>query len=202
MKLATRIYCIEGHWDFGNREVEPSVEPILQMLRTMGQWDYARRDCATIEEMNYFLRREWSRCRQGSILYFASHGDTAQILLSDDQRLGLDTLLAEVDCTNCLIHFGGCKVLDVEENRIRDFMKKTGAMGVSGYTENVGWSDTKWPPALALELMLFSSVSAENIKLKDGRSVRKLRPLIENLKRRFPECGFEFYTKWEQHARD
>ena len=198
MKLETRIYCIEGHWDFGKREVEPSVEPILQMLRTMGQWNYARRDCATIEEMNYFLECEWSRCKQGSILYFASHGDPGQILLSVDQPLGLDTLLTNADCANCLVHFGGCKVLEVEENRIREFVKRTGAMGVSGYTEDVGWLDTKWPPALALELMLFSSISAEEIDLTDGRSARRLRPIAERLKKKFPECGFQLYTKWDR----
>ncbi len=43
MKLEQRIYCIEGVWDYGGREVEPSVEPLLEMLRRQGQWDYIRR---------------------------------------------------------------------------------------------------------------------------------------------------------------
>ena len=28
MTLDKRIYCIEGVFDYGNREVEPSVEPL------------------------------------------------------------------------------------------------------------------------------------------------------------------------------
>ena len=48
MKFEQRIYCIEGVWDYGAREVEPSVEPLLDMLRRQGFWAYVRRDCATI----------------------------------------------------------------------------------------------------------------------------------------------------------
>lgn len=44
MKLEQRIYCIEGVWDYGAREVEPSVEPVLEMLGRQGQWGYVRRD--------------------------------------------------------------------------------------------------------------------------------------------------------------
>ena len=197
MKLDTRIYCIEGHWDYGNREVEPTVEPILQMLRAMNQWNYARRDCATTEEAHYFLDREWDRCKQGSILYFATHGEPGQIWLSDKQPLSLDTLSAKVDCTSRLIHFGGCQILAIEEDRVRECMKKTGAIAISGYTEDIGWTDTNWPPALALELMLFSSIFAKEINLTDGRSARKLIPLAIDLKKRFPECGFNLYTKWD-----
>ena len=74
MKKERRIYCIEGHWDYGNTEVEPSVEPILQMLQKHGVWNYTRRDCATQEELQFWLKYEWKRCKPGSILYIASHG--------------------------------------------------------------------------------------------------------------------------------
>ena len=200
MKLASRIYCIEGHWDFGDREVEPSVEPILEMLKSMGQWEeYARRDCATVEEMCYFLEREWNgRCREGSILYIASHGAPGQIRLSNDHVLGLETLSAKANCTNCLVHFGGCEVLSADQAQVQAFMNNSGATGVSGYRGDVAWSDTMWPPALALELMLFSSIEAEAIDLGDGRSARKLRRLAEDLQQRFPECKFELYTKWDE----
>ena len=68
MRLERRIYCIEGHWDYGKRTAEPSVEPMLKLLSDMGEWDYARRDCATKEEMKYWIEHEWCRCKHGSIL--------------------------------------------------------------------------------------------------------------------------------------
>ena len=164
----------------------------------MDQWEYARRDCATVAELDYFVDREWNdRCRKGSILYIASHGGPGQVQLSDSQVLELEMLSEKANCEDCLVHFGGCEVLSVEQARLRAFMTKTGATGVSGYRSDVGWSDTTWPPALALELMLFSSIEAEGIALGDGRSARKLRRLAADLQKRFPECKFELYTKWD-----
>ena len=199
MELDKRIYCIEGHWNYGKREVEPSVEPILQMVRGMGQWAYARRDAATLEEMYYFLDREWVRCREGSILYIATHGDPGRIWLSEKQGEGLDAFSAKVDCTNCLVHFGGCNVLGIDPERVRRFMAESGATAVSGYAAETGWTDTTWPPALALELMMFSSIKAEGIDLADGRSASHRLPcLVGRLCERFADCSFRLHTKWDK----
>ena len=70
MKLERRIYCVEGVWGLGHREVEPSVEPLLEMLRRQGLWDYARRDCATTAELKHYLSEEWSG-RTDQLLCFA-----------------------------------------------------------------------------------------------------------------------------------
>ena len=92
MKLERRIYCIEGHWDYGNREVEPSVEPILEQMRNLDMWPYARRDCATIEALDYFAYWEWPRCKLGSILYLATHGASGTVWLSQDHPVTLEQL--------------------------------------------------------------------------------------------------------------
>lgn len=200
MKLEERIYCIEGHWDYGNREVEPSVEPILQMLRGMGHWDhYARRDCATAEECYYFLKSEWSRCRQGSVLYFATHGQSGEIWLSQNQVVPLETLSAkQINCTGCLVHLGGCNVLAEDgEARARKFMDGTGATYVSGYNRETGWADIMYAPAVALELILFSSIKTLSVDLTHGRSKPKMMRLAAELQRSFETCGFELYSKWD-----
>lgn len=197
MKLEQRIYCIEGVWDYGGREVEPSVEPMLEMLRRQGQWaSYARRDCATTGEFKHYIEHEWChRCKTGSVLYIASHGSEGGIWLSDDHPLGLDTLgdlLAE-RCEHCLVHFGGCEVLGGDEDtvrrRVKTFLDKTNAMGVSGYSVETGWTGA-WAPALGLELMLFSSIKEDEIQLENGRHFSALRRVVERLQKRFEDCGF------------
>ncbi len=193
MQLEKRIYCIEGHWNYGTREVEPSVEPILQMLQGLGQWPYARRDCATVEEMNYWIRQEWNRCREGSVLYLATHGEKGRIWLSDDYSV--DVAGINADCTNCWVHFGGCNVLSVQEDRIEELMSNSGATVVSGYTVEAGWADITLPPALALELVLFSSAAARSVDLGDGRSRPKLRKIADDLNDRFPDCGFRLHVR-------
>lgn len=193
MLLDTRIYCIEGHWDYGKKETEPSVEPILQMLRVLGHWDYARRDCATVMEMDYWIEQEWtSRCREGSVLYFATHGECGEISLSTNQP-PLPVTEITANCTNCWVHFGGCNVLDVPKKTIREFMERSGAVVVSGYTAEIAWANTNFAPALALELVLFSSIA--DIPLYDGRSRRRLKSIAESLGSRFEDCGFRLHTK-------
>ena len=192
MLLDKRIYCIEGHWDYGEETMEPSVEPILQMLRVLGHWDYARRDCATVMEMSHWIEQEWTqRCEEGSVLYFATHGGCGEISLSTTQSLHVTGITA--DCTNCWVHFGGCNVLDVPDETIRAFMEQSGAVVVSGYTVEAGWANTKFAPVLALELVLFSSIA--DIRLHDGRSRKRLKSIAESLGSRFEDCGFELHTK-------
>ena len=196
------IYCIEGQWNWGKNEVEPSVEPILQMLQKMGQWKYARRDCATYEEMRFWLKHEWDKLGSGSILYISSHGKKGRICLTNeenDNSVSLHQLAdGELDCSESLVHFGGCKMLaDGSEGIIRDFMEATGAPYVTGYGVEVGWADTRHRPALALELMLFSSI--RSIDFSDGRSKKSVEGLIEDLKKNeiFEQCKLKLHTKWD-----
>ena len=197
MKREKRIYCIEGHWDWGEEEVEPSVEPMLQVLRGLGYWQYARRDCVTEEEMRYWLNHEWKLCAKGSVLYLATHGEESKIVLSDKVSVHMTTIgdwLGNGKCPNCWVHFGGCNVLELEdENIIKEFMTQTGATVVSGYAVETGWIDTANAPALALELMLFSS--AHDVKIENKTSRPRLHPIADDLKCRFKECGFRLHTK-------
>ena len=176
---AKRIYCIEGHWNYED-EKEPSVEPVLMMLQSLGEWGYARRNCATSGELTYFLENEWNtHCLPDSILYFATHGEPGNISLSASDPQAIENLANHVKATGCLVHFGGCSILNFGKGskRIRDFVEKTGAAAVSGYTKDVGWASARWAPAVALELMLFSSIRSERVNL-NGRNEtveRKLR---------------------------
>ena len=211
MKLAKRIYCIEGQWNWGKRQVEPSVEPILQMLQKMGQWNYARRDCATLLELQFWLQNEWNtRCRENSILYIASHGSNGCIWLTNQEgyknkEIEIDELAEEtaIDCTNCLVHFGGCSVVAGVKGKkaVRKFMEYTNAACVTAYSESVNWADAISPPAVALELMLFSSIYQKRTNFKKGSSVKGMRNLIEKRLNEknviFDECGLELFTRWD-----
>ena len=50
-------------------------------------------------------------------------------------------------------------------------------------------------PAIALEMMLFSSIAQEGIDLTDGKSANKLAKLCADLKGRFPECEFDLHMR-------
>ena len=193
MKLEQRIYCVEGIWDWGSREVEPSVEPMLQQMRNMGLWPYVRRDCATEQELEFYLKTEWWRCKLGSCLYLATHGWAEGISLSEGRDVTLEQLalcLGEQGAEGCLVHFSGCEVMQ-DEARVREFMTRTNAAAVSGYTKEGGWTSATDAPTLALELLLFSTIRTDGIDLTNGR----LRALAANLAERFSDCGFELLTR-------
>jgi len=207
MKFAKRIYCIEMHRDYGKREVEPSVDPLLRTIEVMGQWPYVRRSCATLAEMNYFLETEWPRCRPGSILYIVSRGEPRRICLSDGNEIRLEELskrLGNMGCRGRLVHLGGCAVMEgMGSQRAMSFLKKSGAMGMSGYTVDVGAADTIYPPALALELLLFSSILREGVNVANGSFSRGILHRIKgDLKWRFPDCGFRLFTQWDGRKSD
>ena len=201
MRLKSRIYCIEGIHDWGNREVEPTVEPMLQLLRDgVGSWDYVRRDCATEIELKWYLQEEWwNRCRTGSILYFCSHGDPAIINLSDNENVDLGQLgllLQNGGGNNCLVHFGGCSTMK-DEARVREFMDRTGTWAVSGYGRPSGWVGVA-DNAIALEYMLFSSLGEQAdpyIEVGTNRHRKRLQNLEYNLRNRFEPLDFHILTK-------
>ena len=212
------IYCIEGHWEDAGNEPwhEPSVEPMLDMVRSAGRaggWPYIRRNSATVGEMFYWLRNEWCHASFGSILYIASHGAPGEIWLSNsDESTAVETLpgLAEQMggpefADRCLIHFDGCRLLEnVSDQDLDEFMERSGASAVSGYTTDAGWLTEHRvrhgviPPAVALDAMFFSSIMERDIRLdllqgdQAARVERRqdLRDLAEELQARFPTCGF------------
>lgn len=216
MKKAKRIYCIEGHHDWGNRAIEPTVEPMLQLLLSTGYWkDYVHRKCVTVGECQFYLKREWeTRCDPGSILYFATHGGPGEVWLSGApgepqcEVATLDTLSAwEIDCGDCLVHFGCCSVFAKNstkdgEAKVREFLKATGAAYASGYAVDVDWLDITAPPSLALDLMFFGSISAIDVDMGNSRHAPRMRNLAEDLgklfksKGRFGTCDFRLLDWW------
>jgi len=48
----------------------------------------------------------------------------------------------ERKCEKRIIHFGSCSVLKYDKDKIRDFMDKTGAAVVTGYTKDVDWIES------------------------------------------------------------
>lgn len=205
MKLEKRIYCIEGIHNWGARDIEPTIEPMLQMLsRGVGIWKVLRRDCATEGELKWYLQNEWwNRCREGSVLYFCSHGSPAAVCLSEgaDCDLGqLALLLESGGCANCHVHFGGCNTLR-SRDAVQDFMTRTGAWSVSGYHKASDWTGIKYNGP-ALEYAFFSSISGTKQLDEEkpieigGEKVHKnrLREIGNSLGELFPDLGFEILT--------
>ena len=213
MKGARRIYCIEGYHDWGNAQIRPTLEPVLQLLCSAGYWsDYVHRKCVSADECNFFLDEEWAKCNEGSLLYFAAHGGPGVISLSGapvDERCELVTLETlverDIECGGCLVHFGCCGVFaDNGTNEVKDFIRGTGASYVTGYAADVGWADIQDPPSVALELLFFGSIGQLAIDIGDDDAVKSMRRLAKDLdglfklrgRENFKPCEFRLCDWW------
>lgn len=199
VKFKKRIYCIEGVHNWGDGEVEPTVEPMLQMLLRFGSWDYLHRSCSTSAEFKCRLETEWcGYCNKGSVLYFFTHGAPDQIWLQgDDEGVGLLTLkehLGENGCEGCHIHFGGCDTFSKGEYNLKDLMEYTKATSVSGYSAESGWLDWK-APAVLLELQLCWQLGQINLARNTKDRSTKLRKIGNAIGDRFPDCKFNLLVR-------
>lgn len=196
MKKEKRIYCIEGIHDWGARDIEPTIDPMLKMLSDgVGLWKFVRRDCATEGELKWYLGQEWySRCSEGSVLYFCSHGSPAVVDLSDSDGFDLGQLALQLEpdgCQGCHVHFGGCSTFK-DLKRVKDFADRTKAWAVSGYENESDWIGIE-SNGLALEYALLSSIAANSndpIEIGNNRHKQRLRKVEKSLKKAFPDLGF------------
>lgn len=196
-----QIYCIEGVYIDGMPEAQPSVRPFLEQLRSQYLWNFSCRDCATVGEFRYYLEKEWPNCDAGSILYISAHGFPEGLELSSGEKIAITTIkqhLADT-CSGCLVRFSGCSVFANGDAFVDDFMDVTGAMGVSGYENDVGFLDYNWAPSIALELVMFGTIASEGINLNAYSSQQEpMRELKTKLIGRFPDCGLRMHFDFEK----
>ena len=191
MQPEKRICCVEGVHDWGSGQIEPTVEPMLELLQKAGYWPYQHRTCATLSDLEWCLTTEWSKwCDYGSVLYFSTHGYHDQIWLQRDaQAVGILTLKEWLDCKGCHVHFGGCDTFSGGEDNIRNFMEYTGAVSVSGYATEARWLGFV-KPALLLELQLFGLLKDVKLERNSKNRQGKLTKIEQEINSRFSDCEF------------
>jgi len=189
-----RICCVEGIYEYGDSDDEPSIKPMLELLSQWEYWPHVWERCRTVEQMRLFLADRWSQSGPGSVLYFASHGGPGSIQLSSEKESIKLKKLAKMDCLKgkckgCYVHFSACNVLE-DETAVNDFLRETGAAAVSGYRTDVGWAESE-KPAVPLDLMLFNQLWEAPVKRFNSRTAKaKLEEIEGDLKRRFCDCEF------------
>ena len=195
MKARQRIYCIEGVHDWGDGKDEPTVEPMLELLRRLGFPDYLYRTCATLNELEYRIRNEWNKyCTKGSILLFSTHGGPDKIWLSNDQIITTGMLQEIIKCTGRHVHFSGCNTFGEGKQNLQKFMDKTNAVSVSGFGKTVYWISED-ASGLTVELQylgLLAELASPNITRK---KLQKLRDLRDHISKNHPSCDFSMLVR-------
>ena len=176
MKTNKHIYCLEGMWNDYNLKDQSSVTPLLEFLAKSNSCDYIHHDCATRNELEFFLRK-WAQksiSKKFPILYLACHGEQEKIFLNRKDYITLDEI-AEIlkdQCYGKVFYFGSCSTLKADKRRIQKFLTKTNAIAAIGYQ-----IDVEWMKSSACDLLVFEALQDDML---DSRGILKIKSKIYN----------------------
>lgn len=161
MKIAKykkkNIFCIEGDWSNDLRD-ESSILTALQFLKHN-----------SLEKPNFIYRRGinndgfcdllktscLSKYEKFSILYLAAHGESRLLNSGKKKTISIDKIAEILDgkAKNKIVHFGSCQTLHkVSKKEMINFLSKTGAIAVSGYTKKIDFI-----PSTFLDILFFET---------------------------------------------
>ena len=143
-----KIACLESLWD-SDIEQRLSVIPIVELTSTLHNLKFIHLTCNTQAELKHNLNK-LKRKRGYGILYLSFHGHPGEIVV-DGAKIKIESLasLMGTGFANWIVHFGTCASIDIEKERIYNFIETTGVSMVLGYKTYVDWVD-----ATALDFIL------------------------------------------------
>lgn len=184
------IFCIEGLWDTDLKD-KSTVRPILELLQAREQIPFIYRDCATVEELEFYAKM-WTLRKYESfpILYLAFHGKQNLIMIGSEEYSLKDlTELLKGRCYNTIIIFGSCSTLDIRKNVLSKFLRATDALAVCGYRNDVDWLE-----ATAFELLLLAAMQDNEFS---GRGIPSIHKRILRYSGLVKELKFRMVTKFD-----
>jgi len=143
--LNRNIFCIEGNWSNDLKD-KASIHAALEFLKCNADIDFIRKDCSTIEQFNLLLKTSLQKgYKKFGILYLAFHGSEGKIHIGNRTKIDLDSIALIMDghAIGKVIHFGSCSTLkNLTVWDLKRFLKRTGALAVSGYTEDIDFIES------------------------------------------------------------
>lgn len=181
--IPKKIFCVEADWNF-QKAKNCSIKGVLDFLKSCDEIPgYVRIYCSSMHELKTALKR-FAKMKQPAkpqILYIACHGSTGAIEF-DGELLELEELgdiLAGAfgSARKGVIVFGSCSTASAYQKRLKNFLEKTGAFAVVGYTNDVDFSYST-----AFEMLLLRELQKNDFSMKGYCAVRRK---VLTLKRAF-----------------
>ena len=184
------IFCLEGLWD-NDLKRKSTVQPILSMLEVNGGVKYIHQDVATIEELEFYLKRwKQARYRKYPILYLAFHGENEALLIGRKEYT-LDQLgtILQNSSPDSVIMLASCSTLKTDRRNLKRFLQRTKALAICGYKSRVNWM-----LAAAFELLLLSAF--QEIEFS-GRGIGAIERHVVSFGSHFDDLQFTMITRKE-----
>lgn len=172
MWVSKGIFCLEGMWDSQISNTF-SVLPILELLKKSAGVNYVYHNCATREEVDFFLNKWKSNTirKKFPILYLGFHGGSEffTILHNNKTEYTIIDLAEELkgSCAGSVVFFASCQTMNMERAKIQSFLKKTKFLAALGYGNEIDWLKSTVFEILVLAAMqkdFFNKKGIENIQ--------------------------------------
>lgn len=170
---------MEGPWENDLRKPS-TVQPLLAFLKQNSEISYIYRDCGTLGEFEFYLSKfPQSQYKNYPILYLAFHGEPGKILLSGRQEYAITAIgeFLQGKCKGKIILLGSCSVLDIDKRILKTFLKKSSALAVLGYTNDVHWMRSS-----AFEMLLLSELQGN---VFNGKGIKAITNKCTQLAKAF-----------------
>jgi hypothetical protein len=169
LSFEKKIFCLEGLWE-QDLTKKSTILPILELLYLNERLEYIYRDCATKEELEFYLKK-WTedKYKYFSILFLAFHGDEGAIDIGKLQY-SLDSVSQLLDgrCQNAILFFASCKTLQIDKRKLKKVLRKTGALAICGYR-----SDVDWMKSAAFELLVLNEMQRNSLTVQGVDAIRR-----------------------------
>jgi hypothetical protein len=164
-----RIFCLEGLWE-QDLTKKSTILPILDLLYLNDTIEFIYRDCATKEEMEFYLGK-WTQEKYAyfPILFLAFHGEEGTIHIGKTNYpvANLSEILKN-KCENAIIFFASCRTLKIDKRRLKKILDETGALAICGYR-----SDVDWMKSAAFELLVLNEMQLNSLTVQGVDAIRR-----------------------------
>ncbi len=148
------VFCLECDWDKDLRN-KSSILAALDFMQTNCFVKYIHRACGTKNNLFYYLN-QWSlkKYKDYSICYLAFHGQPGYLQVGKEE-VTLEEIAERLEgkCNDKIIHLGSCLVLDVDPDRIKEFITKTKALCVCGFQTEIDFLESSVLDMLVIDLL-------------------------------------------------
>ena len=178
-----RIFCLEGLWE-QDLTKKSTILPILDLLYLNDKIEFIYRDCATKEEIEFYLQK-WTQEKYAffPILFLAFHGEEGIIHIGKT-KYPVDRLskILSGKCTNAIIFFASCKTLKMDKRKLKKILVNTGALAICGYRSDVDWMKSAAFELLVLNEMQLNSLTVQGVDAIRRRILQEYPKMVKDFK--------------------
>jgi len=178
-----RIFCLEGLWE-QDLTKKSTILPILDLLYLNDTIEFIYRDCATKEEIEFYLDK-WTQEKYAffPILFLAFHGKEGLIHIGK-ANYPVDLLSNNLagKCENAIIFFASCKTLKIDKKELKAILVKTKALAICGYRSDVDWMKSAAFELLVLNEMQLNSLTVQGVDAIRRRILHEYPKMVKDFK--------------------